>query len=78
MPPRRVAGIRDSAMPWIELSDARGSIFMQATNDTPGQRHRGRGRPRRHDSHTIWLSEQDMDDVFAILSARSPVVIQQR
>jgi hypothetical protein len=59
-------------MPWIELSDARGSIFMQGTSDPQVSAiHDG------NDSHTIWLSEKDMNDVFAILSARSPVVIQR-
>ena len=60
---------------WIELTNAGGdiSVYMQAANDMQAAAARD-----RNNSHTIWLSEQDMDDVFAILSQGSSVIIQQR
>jgi hypothetical protein len=62
---------------WMELADTAGSIInMQGTNDT--QVTSGRDpeyrAPRRN---TIWLSVQDMDDVFAILSQGSTITIQR-
>ena len=50
---------------WIELTNAGGdiSVYMQAANDMQAAAARD-----RNNSHTIWLNEQDMDDVFAILS----------
>ena len=45
-------------------------ISMQGTNDT-------RVATGRDSRSTIWLSEQDMDDVFGILSVGSRVIIQR-
>ena len=56
-----------SGKSWIELSNSSGNISMQGTNST--QSATGR--------NTIWLSEQDMEDVFGILSAGSSVIIQR-
>ncbi len=55
---------------WIELGNAGGAISMQGTNDT-------RVTAGRDSRSTIWLSEQDMDDVFGILSVGSRVIIQR-
>ncbi len=56
---------------WIELfNNQSGSISMQGTNDT-------RVTTGRDSRNTIWLSEQDMDDVFGILSVGSSVIIQR-
>ena len=55
---------------WIELGNASGKISMQGTNDT-------RVTAGRDSRNTIWLSEQDMDDVFGILSVGSRVIIQR-
>ena len=53
---------------WIELRNASGAIIsMQGTNNT--QVATGR--------NAIWLSDQDMDDVFGILSVGSSVIIQR-
>ena len=43
---------------------------MQGTNDT-------RVTAGNDSRSTIWLSEQDMDDVFGILSVGSRVIIQR-
>ncbi len=48
---------------WIELGNASGKYQHAGTNDTQVTS----GSDSRS---TIWLSEQDMDDVFGILSAR--------
>ena len=58
-----------SGRQWIELGNASGNISMQGTNDT----RIATGGSR----NTIWLSEQDMDDVFGILSVGSSVIIQR-
>ena len=55
---------------WIELGNESGTISMQGTNDT-------RVAASRESRSTIWLSEQDMDDVFGILSVGSRVIIQR-
>jgi hypothetical protein len=56
---------------WMDLEDnAKGIISVQGTNDTGV----ASGRDSRN---TIWLSEQDMDDVFTILSVGSRVIIQR-
>ena len=55
---------------WIELANAGGKISVLATNDT-------RVTTGRDSRATIWLSEQDMDDVFGILSVGSRVIIQR-
>jgi len=55
---------------WIELSNASGNINLQGTNDT-------RVTTGRDSRSTIWLCEQDMDDVFGILSVWSRVIIQR-
>jgi len=55
---------------WIELSSSNGNtvnISMQAASNM--QIAAGR--------NTIWLSEQDMDDVFGILSVGSSVIFQR-
>jgi LysM repeat protein len=61
------AAANGSGKSWIELSNSSGNISMQGTNNT--QAATGR--------NTIWLSEQDMEDVFGILSAGSSVIIQR-
>ena len=72
--PQHVAGM-SMGRHWIELTNAGGGIpvYMQAANDMQAAAARD-----RNNSHTIWLNEQDMDDVFAILSHGSNVIIQQR
>jgi hypothetical protein len=55
---------------WIELTSTSGNITLQGTNDT----RIANGRDSRA---TVWLSEQDMDDVFGILSVGSRVIIQR-
>ena len=55
---------------WIELGNASGNISLQGTNDTRVTTSSG-------SRSTIWLSEQDMDDVFGILSVGSRVIIQR-
>ena len=55
---------------WIELGNASGTISMQGTNDT-------RATSGADSRNTIWLNEQDMDDVFGILSVGSRVIIQR-
>ena len=55
---------------WIQLSGERGNISMQGTSDAWGSTGSG-GR------NSIWLSDQDMDDVFGILSVGSNVIIQR-
>ena len=55
---------------WIELGNASGNITMQGTNDT-------RVTAGSDNRNSIWLSEQDMDDVFGILSVGSRVIIQR-
>jgi hypothetical protein len=55
---------------WLELGGASGTINIQGTSntgDTQGNKSRA----------TIWLSEQDMDDVYGILSVGSRVIIQR-
>ena len=68
--PSTAAAGSGSGKQWIELSNASGNISMQGTNDT-------RVAAGRDSRNTIWLSEQDMDDVFGILSAGSRVIIQR-
>ena len=68
-PPTAAAG-SGSGKQWIELGNASGKISMQGTNDT-------RVTTGRDSRNTIWLSEQDMDDVFGILSVGSRVIIQR-
>jgi hypothetical protein len=58
--------------PWIELGNSTGTISMQATNDTGVAAVRD-----GNNSRTIWLNVHDMDDVFAILSASSMVIIKR-
>jgi hypothetical protein len=56
---------------WMELSNSSGQISsIQGTNDT-------RVTTGSDSRNTIWLSEQDMDDVFGILSVTSRVIIQR-
>ena len=55
---------------WIELVNPNGNISMQGTSDT-------RDTTGRESRSTIWLSEQDMDDVSGILSVGSRVIIQR-
>jgi hypothetical protein len=58
-----------SAKPqWIELDNASGKIGIEASAD---------GRTAGNSRSTIWLSEQDMDDVYGILSVGSTVIIQR-
>jgi len=66
MPPAGVG----PGKPWIELGNASGNITMQGTNDT-------RVTAGSDSRKSIWLSEQDMDDVFGILSVGSRVIIQR-
>jgi hypothetical protein len=49
---------------WIELGNSTGKIGIEATSDMrrPG---------------AIWLSEQDMDDIYGILSVGSVLIIQR-
>jgi LysM repeat protein len=54
---------------WIELSNVAGKIGIEGAADA-----RSAARTARS---TIWLSEQDMDDVYGILSVSSRVVIQR-
>jgi hypothetical protein len=56
---------------WIELSNAQGTgkIGIEATSEL-------RGANAGHLS-TLWLSEQDMDDVYGILSVGSVLIIQR-
>jgi hypothetical protein len=61
-----------TGMPWIELNNASGTIAIQAVNDARGATARDGGA-----SHTILVKEQDMDDLVAILSAGSSVIIQR-
>ena len=68
-PPTAAAG-NGAGKPWIELGNASGNISMQGTNDT-------RVTTGSDSRSTIWLSEQDMDDVFGILSVGSRVIIQR-
>ena len=68
--PSTTAAGSGSGKQWIELSNASGNISMQGTNDT-------RVATGRDSRNTIWLSEQDMDDVFGILSVGSSVIIQR-
>lgn len=68
-PPAAVPG-NGTGKQWIELGNASGNISMQGTNDT---RVTADSRSRS----TIWLSEQDMDNVFGILSVGSRVIIQR-
>jgi LysM repeat protein len=60
----------ESGKQWIELGNANGNINMQGTNDT-------QVTTGRNSRNTIWLSEQDMDDVIGILSVGSRVIIQR-
>jgi murein DD-endopeptidase MepM/ murein hydrolase activator NlpD len=66
-----VAGM-DMGKRWIGLSNASGNIvlYMQGTSNT-------RHTTVSEDHGKIWLSEQDMDDVFGILSVGSSVIIQR-
>ena len=68
-PPTAAAG-NGTGKQWIELGNASGNISMQGTNDT-------RVTTGSDSRSTIWLSEQDMDDVFGILSVGSRVIIQR-
>ena len=54
---------------WIELGNAAGKIGIEASAES-------RGASAGHLS-TIWLSEQDMDDVYGILSVGSVLIIQR-
>jgi hypothetical protein len=56
--------------PSLDLVGKTGNVSMQGTNDT-------RVSASRESRNTIWLSEQDMDDVFGILSVGSRVIIQR-
>ncbi len=59
-----------SAKPqWIELGNATGKIGIEASSEL-------RTANSGHLS-TIWLSEQDMDDVYGILSVGSVLIIQR-
>lgn len=60
----------ESSKAWIELGNANGNISMQGTNDT-------RVTTGANSRSSIWLSEQDMDDVIGILSVGSRVIIQR-
>ncbi len=64
-----VAG-SESDRAWIELENANGKISMQGTNDT-------RVTTGTNSRSSIWLSEQDLDDVIGILSVGSRVIIQR-
>jgi LysM repeat protein len=55
---------------WLELAGTGGTISIQGTSST-GDPSGGKTR------NTIWLSEQDMDDVYGILSVGSRVIIQR-
>jgi len=68
--PSTAAAGAGSARQWIELGNASGNISILGTNDT-------RVATGRNSRSTIWLSEQDMDDVFGILSVGSSVIIQR-
>jgi LysM repeat protein len=67
---------------WIELAGGApgapglGKISIQATNETGVTAGGAPGTPGRS-RNTIWLSEQDMEDVYGILSVGSSVVIQR-
>jgi len=67
---RRAAVGSETGKAWIELGNANGNISMQGTNDT-------RNTTGRDSRNSIWLSEQDMDDVIGILSVGSRVIIQR-
>jgi LysM repeat protein len=54
---------------WIELSNGQGKIGIEASTEL---RSAGAGHPS-----TIWLSEQDMDDIYGILSVGSVLIIQR-
>ncbi len=64
-PPVASAAVPVTSKPWIDLGN---QISIQGTSDsrTAGSSH-----------GTIWLSDQDMDDVYGILSVGSNVVIQR-
>jgi hypothetical protein len=52
---------------WIELQDnASGKIGIEASAES-----------RAQNTRTLWLSEQDMDDVYGILSVGSVLIIQR-
>ena len=68
-PPTAAAG-SGTGKQWMELGNASGNISVQGTNDT-------RVAAGSDNRNTIWLSEQDMDDVFGILSVGSSVIIQR-
>ena len=54
---------------WIELANATGKIGIEASSEL---RQRNAGH-----LCTLWLSEQDMDDVYGILSVGSVLIIQR-
>ncbi len=54
---------------WIELANSSGKIGIEASLDV-----RSAAASQRS---TIWLSEQDMDDIYGILSVGSVVIIQR-
>ncbi len=62
----------NAGKPYLELRDAHGNggLYMRGTNDT-------RVTTSRDNRNSIWLSEQDMSDVFGILSAGSNLVIHR-
>ena len=72
--PKNVQGgtAADAGKPHLELRDAHGNggLYMRGTNDT-------RVTASRDNRNSIWLSEQDMSDVFGILSAGSNLVIHR-